>query len=405
VNAAAAKDWLNATFELGDHNRRLPSMEGLRGLAILLVFASHYHDIIGEHLALAGPLAALSRIAGVAGGTGVDLFFLLSGFLIYRTTLHPALNVGAFLLRRAERIYPTFIVVFAAFVALGAIHLGPSRLPPGVVHGLATIVSNLLFMPGIFDLPAIINAAWSLSYEWFFYLVLPIAVLCLQMHRWSRTARIVFFAAICVIFEGLCLLTPALFPTFGNFEGSHIRLLMFVCGMIVYELLESERFCAFFRGRVETICIAAGALAGVALLARIAYSAGPVPVTFDPSAWSSSEAAIQIVGTFIGFGSLGLVVLRNDGLLARFFTGTWLRWTGNISYSFYLVHSIPMHFISLVVNRGAAHVSPALLYIIALPVTLAITWAVSALLFVTVEKPLSLRPRRAARTRTDQQAA
>jgi exopolysaccharide production protein ExoZ len=394
--------WLRSSFELGDHNRRVPSMEGLRGLAILLVFASHYNDIIGEHLGLPAPVTAVSRAVGVLGGFGVDLFFLLSGFLIYRTTLRPALNVGAFLMRRAERIYPTFAVVFLAFLALGAVHLGPSRLPGDALRGGGTILANLLFLPGIFDMPAIINAAWSLSYEWFFYLALPIVVLALGLYRWNRSGRIVFLVALCAGYEALCLFVPSLFPTFANYEGSHVRLIMFGSGMIVYELLESSRFRAFFTSRIETACIAIVALSAIFLVLRVLLSTSPQPAD---GAWSASSAAIQVIPTFIGFGCLALLTLTNDGRLAHLFTATWLRWTGNISYSFYLVHSIPMHFMSLILGKAALHANPVLLYLVGLPVTLALTFAVAALLFVTVEKPLSLRPRSAPVQRPELQIA
>ena len=393
MNIAAPVRWMRSTFELGDHNRRLSSMEGLRGLAILLVFVCHYNDIIGVRLALPASLADLSRVLGTAGGFGVDLFFLLSGFLIYRTTLRPHLNVGSFWMRRAERIYPTFIVVFACFLALGAAHLGPLRLPAGITHGSEAILANVLFLPGMFDMPAVISAAWSLSYECFFYLALPLVVIALRIGRWPRAARLGFFFALCGAYEALCLLAPAIFPHFANFEGSHVRLIMFVCGMIVYELLESPRFLTFFRPRMEAIAVGVATLCGIALLAIVSTHRDGASTD---GAWSAHAAAIQVIPTFIGFACLGLVVLRDDGALAHLFRATWLRWTGNISYSFYLVHSIPMHFASIVIAKAALHVTPAVAYLVALPFTLVFTYAVSALLFATIEKPLSLRPRRAA---------
>lgn len=393
MNIAAPMHWMRSTFDLGDHNRRLTSMEGLRGLAILLVFVCHYNDIVGVRLALPPAIEHWSRVLGTAGGFGVDLFFLLSGFLIYRTTLRPHLNVGSFWLRRAERIYPTFLVVFACFVALGAVHFGPLRLPAGLAHGTQAVLANVLFLPGMFDLPAVISAAWSLSYEWFFYLVLPLVVIALRIGRWPRASRIGFFVALCAGYEALCLLAPAIFPHFVNFEGTHVRLIMFVCGMIVYELLESPRFLAFFRPRVEALAAGVAVLSGVVLLALVATSHDAAS---PDGAWSAHAAAIQVIPTFIGFGCLGLVVLRDDGALAHLFRATWLRWTGNISYSFYLVHSIPMHFASIVIAKAALHGAPPLVYVAAIPFTLVLTYAVSALLFVTVEKPLSLRPRRVA---------
>lgn len=398
----AAKAWLASSFELGDHNRRIASMEGLRGLAILLVFVSHYNDIVAEKLALAPPVAAFSRVLGVAGGTGVDLFFLLSGFLIYRTALRPALNLGAFWWRRAERIYPAFLAVFAVYLVLGGLHLAPVRLSNDPSRAAGTILANLLFLPGMFDLPAIIGAAWSLSYEWCFYLVLPLAVLALRFYRWNRTGRVAFLALLCAGYEALCLFASGIFPAYVNFESTHVRLIMFGAGMIVYELLESARFRAFFRDGMQKLCIALAGASGIALLVRIALT--PNEQTID-GVWSSAAATIQAIPTFVGFTCLALVVLRDDGPLAHLFDLPWLRRTGNISYSFYLVHSIPLHFVSLVLAHAPARASALALYIGAFPLALALTLAVSAALFLTVEKPLSLRPRRATAPRPELQAA
>lgn len=379
-------------------------MEGLRGLAILLVFVCHYNDIIAVSLPLPGTAAAVTRLLGTAGGFGVDLFFLLSGFLIYRTTLKPALNVGSFLLRRAERIYPAFIAVFAVTLALETGHHGPARIGSDPAHGAAGIVANLLFLPGMFDMPAVISAAWSLSYEWFYYLVLPLTVLALQFHRWSRSRRVAFLAGLSLGYEGLCLFVPSLFPTFANFEGSHVRLLMFVSGMLVYELLESERFRRWFGAVPKTVAVGIAGASAIAILIKLARD-GAAASPQATEAWSAHAAAIQLIPTFVGFAALGLVVLRDEGRLARMFSATWLRWTGNISYSFYLVHSLPMHAVALELDRAAEHVSATLLVILGFPVALFCTYLVSALLFWIVEKPLSLRPSRAARARAELQIA
>jgi peptidoglycan/LPS O-acetylase OafA/YrhL len=396
-------EWLRSHFELTDHNRRLSSMEGLRGLAILLVFVCHYDGIIGLHLALAAPFATLNRVAGMAGGSGVDLFFLLSGFLIYRTTLRPGLKFAAFWGRRAERIYPAFLVVFACYLILGAVHFAPSRVPHGAAEGGLTILANVLFLPGMFDIPAIISAAWSLSYEWFFYLVLPIVVVGLQLRRWNRAARLAFFAVLCIGYIGACLLAPSRFPVFVNYDGSHVRLVMFVSGMIVYELLESAHFRAFFRPRIELLCAATCVVAIGLVLALLARSGDPGPADGE---WLLRSPSFQVIPTFIAWTCLGLVVLRDDSRLASVFKMTWLRWTGNISYSFYLVHSIPMHVVAAVVGlRVFAHINGELLYLVALPFTIALTYAVTAILFVTVEKPLSLRPRRPAQAQLARQVA
>src|ERR1039458_2950668 len=92
-----------------DSSNRLIPMEGLRGVAILLVFFCHYNVLVGRFLVLPYFPADLLQTLARMGTSGVDLFFLLSGFLIYRATLRPNLKYFRFIARRARRIYPPFL--------------------------------------------------------------------------------------------------------------------------------------------------------------------------------------------------------------------------------------------------------------------------------------------------------
>jgi exopolysaccharide production protein ExoZ len=399
MNAASG---LGAYFELSDHNRRLPAMEGLRGLAILLVFVCHYNGIIGQQLKLPASIASLSTVIGLWGASGVDLFFLLSGFLIYRSALRPGLNYVSFMRRRLERIYPTFLVVFALYLVLVALHLAPSRIPPGIADGGRYLVENLLFLPGIFDIPAFIGAAWSLSYEWFFYLAIPLIVHVLQLHRWSRRSRIALFSAGVVIYVGIVLAFSGHFPTFRWYDPTHVRMVMFASGILVYETLESAQLRARLTPRVEYALVALAVASAVAIFIMCALKSSG---TTDGE-WTVQTGMYQVIPTFIGCAALGLVVLRPGGILIGAFSHDWLRWTGNISYSFYLMHSIPMHIVGVFLTHGPMRqVNPLLAYALALPFTIAFVYLCSALLFIFVERPLSLRPRRGAQAQSRLAAA
>ncbi|MBC5798684.1 MAG: acyltransferase [Candidatus Eremiobacteraeota bacterium] len=406
LNAALAvprkRDWraaLAGLFELDSHNARLTPMEGMRGIAILLVFVCHYNGIVGEPIKLAGSIAHVSRLIGLFGASGVDLFFVLSGFLIYQAALKPKLNYGRFMRRRAERIYPTFLAIFAVYIVLMGLHIGPSKLPHGAPNVARYLVANLLLLPGIFNIPAIIAAAWSLSYEFSFYIALPLVTITLALNRWRRRDRIIFFAFIAIAYIAACEALPHAAPRYeAAWSGSHVRMVMFVAGILVYELLHVESFVAAITRRVEWLLLAL-TFAGVAAVFAILIIAarygtareGDLPV---------QVALLQVVPVFVGYLAFGLLGLRPLGLAGSFLEQPWLRWTGNMSYSFYLVHSIPMHFITLVLLRLTfvkTHVVAT--YLLALPITLAITYVCSGVVFAYVEKPLSLRPRRLARKR------
>ncbi len=368
-------------------------MEGMRGVAILLVFVCHYNGIIGEQLRLPPGVASASKIIGLAGAGGVDLFFLLSGFLIYRSALRHGLNYIAFMRRRFERIYPTFIVVFALYVILVSLHLAPSRIPPGYFNSARYLVENLLFLPGMFDIRALIGAAWSLSYEWLFYLAIPLVVHAFQLHRWPRSARIVFFAVAAALYVGIVIAFPTRFPTFVWYDGAHVRLVMFAAGILVYEALGSTRLRAMLTRPIEYMLSAVALASAAAILVLCATTSAGGPTDGE---WTASTGILKVFPTFIGCVALALVVLRPGGLLAGLFSIDWLRWTGNISYSFYLMHSIPMHVVAVALTHGPLRsVNPLFAYAAALPFTIAFVYVCSALLFVFVERPLSLPPRRA----------
>ena len=116
---------VSAFFELQDaaSARWLP-MEGLRGFAVALVFLVHFADFRKPY-SDAGWLNALHEI----GNVGVDLFFVLSGFLIYKACIRRPINVRLYAWRRIERIYPAFLAAFAIYLALMVLMPSQSKLP------------------------------------------------------------------------------------------------------------------------------------------------------------------------------------------------------------------------------------------------------------------------------------
>ena len=148
--------------------RRLPSLDGMRGVAILLVVISHLG--VG---AASGTFSAewVARL----GAFGVKIFFVLSGFLI--TTLLVSehrrtgrIAVGRFFIRRAFRIFPPAYVYILAIV--GAASLGWIELRPFDTLTALTYTMNFNTAPAWW-----LGHTWSLSVEEQFYLVWPLALL------------------------------------------------------------------------------------------------------------------------------------------------------------------------------------------------------------------------------------
>jgi peptidoglycan/LPS O-acetylase OafA/YrhL len=146
-------------------------IQGLRAIAVLLVLLFHFE----------------TRLKG--GYLGVDMFFVISGFVIASSTLREIDNTNtfswrAFLHRRIRRLLPGTAVVACATALLAMLLLspfGPQKETAKMLLGAATYTSNFMLMPqSYFSLDPKANPLlhmWSLAVEEQFYFVWPIAII------------------------------------------------------------------------------------------------------------------------------------------------------------------------------------------------------------------------------------
>jgi peptidoglycan/LPS O-acetylase OafA/YrhL len=116
---------------------------------------------------------------------------------------------------------------------------------------------------------------------------------------------------------------------------------------------------------------------------------------------SKEHAVVRAFLVLIIYVGLALTALNANGLLTRLFNRALARWTGNISYSFYLIHGFTLNVLGAVIVHLAwvrQHASVAVAPLFALACMS--TFAAATLLFLSVEKPYSLRPGASRRLRT-----
>ncbi len=162
------------------HRPTYATVQVLRGIAATAVVL--FHLLPFEQKYLAGP--TLVPHGFVVGQAGVDVFFVISGFIVTVVTEDhmgsPRDSVN-FLTRRAWRIYPTYWVYYAVLVVLYLV-------APALLNHSATrppsLLDSFLLLPG--DAPPLLLVAWTLSFELYFYLVFAV-LLCLVPR--SRLAR------------------------------------------------------------------------------------------------------------------------------------------------------------------------------------------------------------------------
>jgi peptidoglycan/LPS O-acetylase OafA/YrhL len=351
--------WLKTRFELRRETSgtNLRVMEGMRGFAVTLVFLTHFCSLMEPWIADAPALAQFAGAVHDIGNAGVDLFFVLSGYLIYKTLVAREQRFTDFMARRIRRIYPTFLVVFAVYCALSFVFPRENRIPHDAP--LLYLAANLLLLPGLFPIKPIITVAWSLSYEMFFYLCLPLVVAAFGLRRRGGVQRI-----------GLIALAAIALAAWGATSGStHVRMLMFMSGMLVHEAIHSRQVRAP-SGTIAVCVLVMG------LLARVVPALG------------GFQTAILFVSFFLVCMN---AFLRPHEGLGRAFAWTPLRWLGNMSYSYYLLHGLTLKAVSLLLPHPAALAGHAIpLFFLLLPVFFGLTLLTSAGLYLLVERPLSL---------------
>ncbi|HEX8105978.1 MAG TPA: acyltransferase [Solirubrobacteraceae bacterium] len=333
--------------------RYFPALDGVRAVAVMLVFTVHvkYEDF-WKHF---------------AGGNGVTMFFVLSGFLITTLALREegrrgALSLRSFYIRRLFRIYPTYFGVLALYCVL---IYGAGFVPER--RGLFSdqLPYYVLGFPehGYFGLKGIESgppfaAAWSIGIEEKFYLVWPLLGFVFLRGRFR--ARI----AACVIAAVCCVTAPSLWD-----GGVYLREYVFiVIGVMLALALHERRWYDRLR-----------------LLA----SRGVVLATF------AALAALQVAGVLdeqpvrVLDGILVAVALAGIVMSARSDTA-WLRarpmvFLGQVSYVFYLTHNFALNFVEKTPLGKQTLLWSFADVIVAFPLAVLIAWAIHA----SFERPLT----------------
>jgi peptidoglycan/LPS O-acetylase OafA/YrhL len=367
-------------------------LEGLRGVAILLVFAFHASGLASPDRQHVDPLRAYVY----AGHTGVTLFFVLSAFLLSRPFLAEA-NGGPrqswrrFYERRALRILPLYYlaVIFAA--------LARAEHPAELLRGAPYLLLLNSFVGVAQPLNPYSDVWWSLATEWQFYLLLPLASLLLAS-RWRLVvggALLLAYGVAYVWFvtgrwgmdsmDGQLQLGVSLFgrgPAFGF--GILAAWLWERHGEALRRAGRSRAWLR--RGGADALLAAVVVCLGL-LLARVARL-GFFQAEAQLQAWHVPEALLWSLFVLIVL----LAPLRSAFLLSNRLLG----FVGVISYSLYLVHlpilyRIQIPLLGLVGGKAPGWTARAVAGTVA---ALAASLALSTLTYRLVERPFLRRKAR-----------
>lgn len=330
----------------------------LRFLAAFAVVAFHAWGVAPE-----GYKVPDSTIAFVLshGGHGVDLFFVISGFIIFYATQRSTLTADQFLRRRLERIVPLYFLVTLAVTLLGLslpdMFGTPGWLTPRHVLKSLAFVS---FTDG--EMP-VVYVGWSLEYEMYFYLAAAL-LMALTKNIWRNI--VVLFSALAIIGQ-----VPGVAAAAGPYAFFADPLILeFVLGVIVG--------MAFVNGRVERPALAAAACAvGVVL---VMDPASRVVVSGIPSACLVAAA-----------------ILASRKRVALTWCERALARLGDASYSIYLAQVNTVWLATMALVALIPGISPLLLVFS----VSAIVTAIGLALNILIERPALKLARRFDVSRLD----
>ncbi|MEY4508213.1 MAG: hypothetical protein RLZZ450_335 [Pseudomonadota bacterium] len=310
---------------------RLVQLDLLRGVAILLVLLRH--PLVDPHET--GLLLPLAGVIHHLSWTGVDLFFVLSGFLVGGLLFdelrrHSRLDVTRFIIRRGFKIWPPyFVYLFLVYFILvfedPEHHWG---------RALSSLTPNLLHLQNYLGSPR--AHTWSLAVEEHFYLLLPFLLKWCFPTRLAPSAsrkRLLLTAALvlssCLLFR-LTVNLARPFQETTHYFPTHIRVdSMFFGVLLAY----------FYQHGVITLEWAAQRRARLLAIGLVLISPMAVFGLRHPFAWTVGYTLL-----YLGYGAILLGVLGTpvgQGPLGRFFTSAPARalaWLGYFSYSIYLWH-------------------------------------------------------------------
>jgi len=278
----------------------LPQLDGLRALAVALVLVHHFITPVE-----------------FGGHVGVDVFFVLSGYLITSILLvesakHGRVRLKRFYVRRAIRLYPPLLLVIAVLVVPGAL-VAPSLLRFAAETVFAATYTTPVAIELVTNASWMWRHTWSLGVEEIFYLVWPLLLMAVARLGWQLRTR-----ALVALGTGAAMTVLQVLTTL---DGDRMSILLragglfFGCAVALY-LHDSPRTFRSTWGWAGLGLVAAGVVLSTA----------------------THNGAIGVLLTVVGTTVALAHVVTGSSALTQALSVRPLAYTGKISYELYLWH-------------------------------------------------------------------
>ena len=373
---------VNVSESAGAAPSRLGAVEGVRAYLALWVVVCHAMWASGyEPTSLSGLSGLLRR-----GDLAVEVFVIISAFVIFLLLDSKRMSFGPFIVRRFFRLFPLFVALFVIAIPISRVslwnvtHAAAYLTPQHIDHQVLRIDSwwqnlqwhvplHLLMLQGavpdrlLQDSPgAFLDPAWSVSLEWQFYLVAPLAFgLAVSAGRFRRIA-------LCVACAVVFLVAKRVLPPVSYDAALPFHLEYFFIGAVSYFIYK------WYSSRARTARpFLIGCCAAVVLVA------------------AGGADRIRLVPIALWIAFLGLILEHRSTISCRIasslFTNRIALRLGQVSYSIYLSHMLLLVIVQHALLRWAPDLSRATHFGILLALTTAATITASVFLYRYLETP------------------
>jgi peptidoglycan/LPS O-acetylase OafA/YrhL len=326
-------------------------LDGIRGVAIGMVVFYHYISL--NVIPTRGSLLWYILLPAHLGWAGVDLFFVLSGFLIGGILLDARDSINyfqVFYTRRFFRIIPIYSVFLFSFFLLAYIGDRGNLKLHSITAGAFPWFTYVLFLQNFWMAlanvggPFATSITWSLAVEEQFYLTLPLLVRFLERKRLVQ-----------LLLEGMALaliLRTALYCLWPRLIYSWFVLMPCRCDALAFGVLgavalrDPDWRDRLKRSRTSMLALLALLSVAIPILTKMEYS---------PYSFGTASLGLTCIAAFCAV-FLVYAVIFPDSYLSRCLRWTWLRKLGALAYGVYLFHQL---IFLLVYNLVRAH-SPTL---------------------------------------------
>lgn len=357
-----------------------PSLDGIRGIAVLSVVIYHTVYFNPNHT-----LQMFIYSFTKAGFMGVPIFFVLSGFLISFTVIRTQekFSINKYIARRAAKIIPPFVLSLIIFSLLASYWKGSENILQSALAHFFTIAN---FTSGWVEINPVY---WSLMVELHFYIIFPLLYFALKRvskypELWVAFLLLLIPMAMRITTHMPASTDPALWHHNANMFPKALD--NFVLGILFAHILSRRSQYEWLIRRSGKLCMIGIAILMLAFVASATHSLSqsiadftqpkPSPMIFE------LFRCLPAIGTFF---LLFCIFLPSNFLVSRLLAFPPLQYMGLISYEWFLFHYPPVQFMGSIVGNADGN---TFLYCAKTLFPFSIALAFSAMVYHFVSKPI-----------------